>query len=260
MIENRKPVESLRAGSLKVEIYSNSEAAGISAAQHAALMIANIAEAHGSIGIIFATGASQINVLRALTEFPGLPWQRVTGFHMDEYENLPRDHPASFRRYLQERLVSRVPMKEFHAIDADRNDLRALCSEYAKKLRAAGPRLCLLGIGENGHLAFNDPPVADFHDPEDVKVVVLDEACKQQQVAEGWFNSIEEVPKRAVTLTIPALLRVPKLIASVPGRRKADIVRRALSEPVSTACPATILRTHPDCTLYLDLDSASKLK
>lgn len=212
----------------------------------------------GDIGIVFATGASQINTLRALTTMPEVPWERVIGFHMDEYVGISPQHPASFRRYLRERLVSRVPMKEFHELDANRPTAE-LCQEYARKMRAANPRLCLMGIGENGHLAFNDPPVADFHDPQDVKVVVLDAECKQQQFAEGWFTSVEEVPERAITLTIPALFRVPQLIASVPGPRKAKIVRRTLTQAISTACPATLLRTHPDCTLYLDRDSASEL-
>ena len=121
------------------------------------------------------------------------------------------------------------------------------------------PQLCLLGIGENGHLAFNDPGLADFNDPEDMKIVALDGECKQQQVAEGWFKSINEVPSQAITLTIPALLRVPKLIVSVPGSRKAKIIDRTLREPISTACPATILRTHPDATVYLDEESAAEL-
>ena len=128
-----------------------------------------------------------------------------------------------------------------------------------RKLRAASPQLCLLGIGENGHLAFNDPAEANFDDPEVIKVVTLDTMCRQQQLAEGWFKSLEEVPERALTLTIPTLFKVPKLIVSVPGIRKATIVRRALEEPISTNFPATILRTHPDATLYLDPESASEL-
>jgi glucosamine-6-phosphate deaminase len=131
--------------------------------------------------------------------------------------------------------------------------------EYVQKLDAASPQLCLLGIGENGHLAFNDPAEAIFDDPAAMKVVTLDVACRQQQLAEGWFKSFEEVPERALTLTIPTILKVPKLIVSVPGGRKAQSVRRTLGEPISTACPATILRTHPDVTLYLDRDSASEL-
>jgi glucosamine-6-phosphate deaminase len=150
-------------------------------------------------------------------------------------------------------------MKEFFEIDGSASDPEQVGQEYAEKLRSANPQLCLLGIGENGHLAFNDPPVADFNDSADVRTVHLDAVCRQQQAAEGWFTSVENVPEYAITLTIPALMRVPKLIVSVPGRRKAKIVRRAFEEPVSTDCPATILRTHPDVTIYLDVQSADEL-
>ncbi|MHB1023934.1 MAG: 6-phosphogluconolactonase, partial [Acidobacteriaceae bacterium] len=170
------------------------------------------------------------------------------------------DHPASFRGYLRKRLTSRVALKEFNEIDGSVSDLDQLCRDYMNKLRLANPQLCLLGIGENGHLAFNDPPVADFNDPLDVKLVELDAECRQQQLAEGWFKSLEEIPNRAVTLTIPALLRVPRLIVSVPGPRKAKIVRRALVESISTDCPATILRTHPNATLYLDAESSAQIE
>jgi glucosamine-6-phosphate deaminase len=150
-------------------------------------------------------------------------------------------------------------MREFFEIDGSSLDLDRVRREYVRELNVAEPQLCLLGIGENGHLAFNDPSEADFEDPEAMKVVTLDAACRQQQLAEGWFPSFEEVPKQALTLTIPTMLKVPKLIVSVPGRRKAQSVRRTLEDPISTACPATILRTHPDVTLYLDKESASEL-
>jgi glucosamine-6-phosphate deaminase len=211
------------------------------------------------VGVIFATGASQLETLNALTGIPDLPWDHVAGFHMDEYVGLPSDHPASFRRYLRENLTSRVHLAEFHEIDGTVPDSELMCSEYAAMLRSRDPQLCLLGIGENGHLAFNDPAEANFSDPVDMKIVTLDTVCRQQQVAEGWFSSLEEVPPRAMTLTIPTLLRVPKLIASVPGSRKARIVRRTIEEPISTACPATIFRTHPDVTVYLDPESAAEL-
>jgi len=150
-------------------------------------------------------------------------------------------------------------MQSFQEIDGTAPDANAVCRHYAELLRAVNAQLCLLGVGENGHLAFMDPAVADFDDPQDVKVVTLDAECRAQQVAEGWFNNLEEVPISAISVTIPAILRVPKLIVSVPGARKAAIVRRTLEEAISTSCPATILRTHPDATLYLDQDSASEL-
>jgi len=165
----------------------------------------------------------------------------------------------SFRRYLRERLTNKVSMKEFFEIGGNAADPQQACISYAEKVRSVDPQICLLGIGENGHLAFNDPAVADFTDPQDVKVVHLDEVCRQQQAAEGWFESVDEVAADAITLTIPIVLRVPKLIVSVPGSRKAEIMRRTFWDPISTACPATILRTHPDVTVYLDADSARYL-
>lgn len=249
----------LRAGRVKVAIYGSGREAGMAAASAAALAMMELAATQETIGVIFATGASQLETLHALTGIRGLPWNKVCGFHMDEYVGIAADHPASFRRYLRERLTQNVAMKEFHEIDGSAPDPERTGREYGARLCAANPQLCLLGIGENGHLAFNDPAVADFNDPLDMKIVVLDPVCRQQQVAEGWFASFEEVAQSALTLTIPVLLRVPRLIVSVPGRRKAQIVRRALEEPIGTECPATILRTHPDVTLYLDADSASEL-
>lgn len=252
-------IDRFRIDRLKIEVYQDARSAGDAAAEDAAAILQQLAkDSAGDIGVIFATGASQINVLEALTSLPNIPWNRVIGFHMDEYVAMPPDHSASFRRYMRKRLTSRVAIKTFHEIDAT-GDLDTLCKTYADMLDQANPQLCLLGIGENGHLAFNDPPVADFHDPFRMKVVALDDACKQQQFGEGWFERLEDVPRRAVTLTIPTLFRVPRLIASVPGPRKAHIVYRSLTEPITTDCPATLLRTHPDCTVYLDRESASEL-
>lgn len=259
MSEGTIQTKHFRAGLLKVEVHPSRAAAGVAAAHAAATALAGLVAMRDSIGVIFATGASQFATLAALTSMDSLPWNKVLGFHMDEYVGIPADHPASFRRYLNERLVSKVRMNEFFQMDGSASDPKNTAQEYAERLRAADPQLCLLGIGENGHLAFNDPDVADFDDPVDAKIVRLDDVCRQQQAAEGWFGSIDEVVEYAITLTIPTLMRVPKLIASVPGIRKAAIVRRALYEPISTACPATILRTHPDVTVYLDPESASAL-
>lgn len=253
-------MQSFQVENLKIEIHASRGDAGTAAAEAAATELKRLGQIQESISVIFATGASQLNTLRALIEIPGLPWNRVRGFHMDEYVGISADSVASFRYYMRHELTQQVPMRSFHEVDGNAEDLEQFCLEYADALSAANPRLCLLGIGENGHLAFNDPDVADFNDPEDVKIVTLDEECKQQQVAEKWFQTIEDVPSRAVTLTIPTLLRVPKLIVSVPGSRKARIVQRALYEPISTACPATILRAHSDATVYLDQESAAELK
>jgi glucosamine-6-phosphate deaminase len=257
-VKGELQVNMLTVGKLKVEVCKNSGAAAFSAAVAAAKAIQALADEQETVAVIFATGASQIDTLAALTEMPAVPWHRVIGFHMDEYLNLDLNHLASFRRYLRERLTCKVKMKEFCEIDGNAPDPGRFAREYAAKLQAADPKLCLLGIGENGHLAFNDPSVANFDDPLDAKIVHLDAVCRAQQVAEGWFQTVEEVPTSAISLTVPMLMRVPKLVISVPGGRKAEIVRRTLSEPITPACPATILRTHPDATLYLDLDSAAK--
>lgn len=246
-------------GTVKVRVYPTAKAAGQAAAETVAAAMREVGAERNFIGMIFATGASQIDTLHALTSIPDLPWEKVHGFHMDEYIGIDENHPASFRRYLREKLTSRVPMGAFHAMDGSGADLETVRREYLEKLSAADPQICLLGIGENGHLAFNDPHEADFDDPEPMKIVTLDRACREQQLAEGWFPSFEQVPQQALTLTIPTLLKVPKLVASVPGKRKAASVRRALRGPISVACPATILRTHPDVTICLDADSASEL-
>jgi glucosamine-6-phosphate deaminase len=248
------------AGTIKLRIHPNRKSAGEAAARAAADELQRLAKLGKNIAVIFATGASQFDTLGALTSLPGLPWDRVVGFHLDEYVGLDENHPASFRRYLREKLTSLVPMRKFHEIDGMAGDLDAVRREYVTALQAANPQLCLLGIGENGHLAFNDPAEADFNDPEAMKVVTLDRQCREQQAAEGWFPGWEEVPQRALTLTIPTLFRVPKLIVSVPGKRKAEAVRRTLYDPITTGWPSTLLRTHPDVTIYLDTDSAAELK
>jgi glucosamine-6-phosphate deaminase len=249
----------LRAGTMKLEVHPNRRAASAAAAKAAALALDELGKRSYPVGVIFATGASQIDTLDELTATAGLPWDRVCGFHMDDYIGLATDHPASFQHYLREKLTDKVPIRQFFNIDGNDPDTEQTCLNYTAKLRSANPQLCLLGIGENGHLAFNDPELADFEDPLDVKVVHLDTVCRKQQAAEGWFNNFREVPEHAITLTIPALFRVPKLVVSVLGSRKADIMRRTLEAPISTECPATILRTHPDVTLYLDQESAASL-
>jgi len=252
-------VTRFRVGTINLEIYRTGRAAGEAAAQAAVGELRRLARSSKDIGVIFATGASQLDTLETLTSIPGLPWEHVVGFHMDEYVGLDENHPASFRRYLREKLTRRVAMRKFFEMDGNPEGIESFAASYIRSLTEANPALCLLGIGENGHLAFNDPGEADFNDPLPIKVVTLDDACRRQQVSEGWFASPQEVPKQALTLTIPTLFRVPKLIVSVPGSRKATAVRRTLEDPISTDCPSTLLRTHPDVTLYLDVDSAAAL-
>jgi glucosamine-6-phosphate deaminase len=252
-------VKQFQVGTLKVEVHPCAKSLGAAAARAVAEGMKESGRTREIIGIIFATGASQLDILEALTKMEDLPWTRVCGFHMDEYIGLPPNHAASVRGYLREKLTQKVQMKQFFEVDGTAPDPEWVCRDYAKKLRSCDPQLCLLGIGENGHLAFNDPALADFHDPLDVKVVQLDAVCRQQQAAEGWFKTLKEVPESAITITIPALLRVPRLIVSVPGKRKAKIMERTLRDTISTDCPATILRTHPNVTVYLDQDAASEL-
>lgn len=259
MSTDNDEVGGFKVGKLKVKVYTDRRAAGKAAASAAANTMQRLATEHANFGVIFATGASQLETLRELVTLSNVPWGRVNGFHMDEYHGISPDHPASFRRYMREQLTERVQIGRFYEIDGSTSDPDLECQQYAEKLREYDPQLCLLGIGENGHLAFNDPGEADFNDPEDMKVVHLDAACREQQVAEGWFSDPESVPKEALTLTIPTLLRVPRLVVSVPGKRKAAIMKRTLEDPVSTDCPATILRNHPDVTLYLDREAASEL-
>lgn len=252
--------KKFRVGTLKFEVHESREAAGRAAALAAAEEMKRLAASRGELSVIFATGASQLSMLSELTALPGLPWDRTTGFHLDEYEGISAHHPASFRRYLREHLAQLVPMKQFHEIDGSAADTELECRSYAAGLKAALPELCVLGVGENGHLAFNEPFDADFDDPVDVRLVRLDKECRKQQVAEGWFPNLEAVPERAMTVTIPALFRVPKLIVSVPGSRKARIMRRLVEDAISKACPATVLKTHPDATVYLDQESSSELE
>jgi glucosamine-6-phosphate deaminase len=253
-------VKLITVDRLKIEIHQDTASAGNAAAQATARAFQELKQKNERLAVIFATGASQLATLDALIARADVSWKEIEGFHLDEYAGISENHPASFRRYLRERLTQRVPMGKFFEIQGDAPDPEMICSQYAQRLQAAQPRLCLLGIGENGHLAFNDPAEADFEDPLDVKMVTLDTECRQQQVAEGWFSGLEEVPSQAITVTIPALMRVPRLIVSVPGPRKAAVMRRTVEEAISTTCPATILRRHPDVTVYLDRDSASELE
>jgi len=246
---------------LHVRVLPDGRALGAAAAAHAATVLCDAIAARGVAHAMFATGNSQLAFLGALVDEravdePAVDWTNVVGFHMDEYVGIAADHPASFRRYLRERLVTRVPFRAFHYVEGDAPDPGAECARYARLLREHPLDLCCLGIGENGHLAFNAPPVADFENPLDVKVVTLDDACRRQQVGEGHFPDVDAVPSEAITVTIPALLRAATVLAIVPEARKREPVRRALEGPVTTACPASILREQPHATLYLDADSA----
>ena len=229
------------------------------AADAAATALTASITARGAANVMFASGLSQLAFLDELTTRAAIDWTRVTGFHMDEYIGIPGTNPNSFARYMRERIVARVHPGTFHYLDGVASDPAAECARYGELVAQHPLDLCCLGIGENGHLAFNDPPVADFTDAYRVKIVALDDACKRQQVREGHFPTVDAVPPRAMTVTIPALLSAGTVLAIVPEVRKARAVRDALEGPVSTACPASILQQTAHATLYLDRDSASLL-
>ena len=211
----------------------------------------------GRANIIVATGASQFEVFAALVEAKGIDWPKVVGFHLDEYLGLPMTHPASFRRYLKERLVDRVPIGAFHYIDGE-TDPEAECRRVGELISAAPIDVALVGIGENGHLAFNDPP-ADFQTERPYLVVDLDEACRRQQLGEGWFPTFDDVPRQAVSMSIRQIMKSRSIICSVPDRRKAEAVRAAVEGPVTPQVPASILQQHPQAALYVDQPAAELL-
>ena len=207
-----------------------------------------------AVRMVFAAAPSQADTLDALRRAPGIDWSRVTAFHMDDYIGLPPDAPERFAAWLDDHVFTRLPFAAVHRIVPE-PDPAAAAAAYARLLGEGPLDIVCLGIGVNGHIAFNDPPVADFNDPLDVKVVELDEACRQQQVDDECFPTLADVPLRAITLTIPLLMRGRQLFCVVPGRGKRDAVAAALAGPIATSCPASILRTHPDCALYLDPES-----
>jgi glucosamine-6-phosphate deaminase len=236
---------------------STSELAAASAARAAESLRGALAR-QDRARVVAATGASQIEFLEVLVATEGIDWARVEIFHLDEYIGLPREHPASFRRYLEERLVRPVRPAAFHAIDGEARDPRAECRRLGTLIREAPVDVAFVGIGENGHLAFNDPP-ADFETREPYLVVALDEACRRQQLGEGWFSSLEDVPTRAISMSVRQILEAREIVASVPDARKAVAARDCLEGEVTPAHPASILQTHPRATVHLDSGSASLL-
>lgn len=254
----REPLER-RVDDLRVRVHRDTGALAHMAAEEAAACLRDAVRARGVAHAMFATGNSQVQFVDALVRSPAdVPWPDVVVFHMDEYVGVGPAHPAGFQRWIRERIADRAHPGRVHYLDGQA-DPGEECRRYAELLRSHPLDLCCLGIGENGHLAFNDPPVADFDDPVDVKMVALDMDCRLQQVHEGHFPAVDAVPTHAVTVTIPALLRAGVVLAIVPEARKAEPVRAALTGPVSTACPASVLRRQANVTLHLDPDSARLL-
>jgi glucosamine-6-phosphate deaminase len=232
---------------------------GQRAGHRAAALLRQTLDRGGQATLVVATGASQFATIDALVSAPGIAWDRVTAFHLDEYVGIPADHPASFRRYLRERFASRLPtLAAFHEVGGDAGDAEAECARLGGLLAGRMVDVGLIGIGENGHLAFNDPP-ADFTTTATYHVVALDDACRRQQVGEGWFPSLAAVPTTAISMTVPAIMRFTAIVCSVPDARKAAAVAAAVGGPLTPRCPASILRNHPDCTLFLDRASAAGL-
>jgi len=246
--------------SLHVAVFDDLPSLARAAAADAAAELRSAVADRGEASVMLATGNSQLAFLAELVQIGDIPWNRVRAFHMDEYVGLPATHPASFQRYMRERVAAKLPVKEFHYLNGDTGDARAEAHRYEELLRAHPLDLTCCGIGENGHLAFNDPPVADFDDPRTVKVVPLDPASRQQQVGEGHFATLDVVPTHAITVTIPALVSARRVLAIVPEARKAAPVHAALYGPISTACPASFLRRQQHATLYLDAESAAGLE
>jgi glucosamine-6-phosphate deaminase len=244
---------------MTISIHHDTQALGEAAARHAAAAISAAIGEHGDARVIAATGASQFTFLDALRREPRVEWRRVTFFHLDEYVGLPDTHPASFRRYLRDRIVGPLNPQHFEFVDGTSADPLKECLRLETLIRQRPIDVAFVGIGENGHLAFNDPP-ADFTTPRAYLVVDLDEPCRRQQVGEGWFASIADVPRRAISMSIPQILQSREVLAIVPDKRKAPAVHECFDAAMSPQHPASALQQHPNVTLFLDRDSASLLE
>lgn len=252
-------VSQRTSGHSEIKVFTSKEAVGAAAAEAAAASLQRALQVRQKARLIVATGNSQLETVKSLAQFPNIDWSRIEVFHMDEYAGIPSVHPASFRRWIKEKLADVVHPGQVHYIEGDAVDPQEECARYGGLLSGAPIDVCLLGIGENGHLAFNDPHTADFNDPMVMKFVTLDDMSRRQQVGEGHFPRLADVPTRALTLTIPTLMKSEHIVCSVPERRKAEAVRNALQGPITPRCPASLLRTHPRAGIYLDVDSASRL-
>jgi glucosamine-6-phosphate deaminase len=240
-----------------IKVLQHSSELGRAAADAAAGALRDAIASRGRARIIAATGTSQFHFLKELTAAPGIDWKRVEMFHLDEYVGLPITHGASFRKYLLERLIQPAGIVRYHLLDGE-GDVASVCRRVGAEINAAPIDVAFVGIGENGHLAFNDPP-ADFATEEPYLIVKLDEICRRQQVGEGWFKSLADVPQQAISMSIAQILKARKILCIVPESRKARAVQACLEGEITPAAPASILRTHPDVTFFLDPDSASLL-
>src|ERR1700686_3766582 len=241
-----------------LKVFDDKVTLGRAAAEQAATAIRRAMSERGKARIIAATAASQLEFLDALTKAPGIDWTQVEAFHLDEYIGLPITHPGSFRKMLMTELIKKTGITHYHLLEGDPPDPPAAVQEASKQLASAPIDVAFLGIGENGHIAFNDPP-ADFHTEEPYIIVNLDEACRRQQVGEAWFANISQVPKRAISMSARQILKAKEILAVVPDRRKAPAVKLCFEGKINPMAPASILRRHPNATVYLDKNSASML-
>ena len=248
----------IRYTAMRVRTFETRRDMARGAAADAAAAIERAISANGRARIIAATGASQFEFLEELTSTPGLDWSKVVLFHLDEYVGLPIEHPASFRNYLLDRLITKTGLQDYILLDGEAPDIGEVCRLAGEALNSRPVDVAFVGIGENGHLAFNDPP-ANFQTEEPYLVVELDEACRRQQVGEGWFRSIGEVPRHAISMSIRQILKAREILCIVPDARKAVPVRAALQGPVTPDVPASALREHGNVTMYLDSESATLL-
>lgn len=249
----------IKKDNLKIEVYSSRKEMGQAAAKDVYAAIAEILERQSEVNVVFAAAPSQKDLYEGLLALD-IPWSKINALHMDEYIGITDDRPQSFRNYLKKNLFGNVPLKTIHYMQGESRDTEEECVRYTRLLTDHKPDIVCMGIGENTHIAFNDPPVADFNDPKLVKKVELEEMCRQQQVNDGCFPTIEEVPTHALTLTIPTLVSAPYIFCIVPGPTKAQAVYQTLHEEISEKFPSTILRRHTQAKLYLDKDSSRLLE
>lgn len=242
---------------MQIRIFDDKSSLSRAAAEQAASSLQSAIRESGRVRLVAATGASQFEFLDALTAMSGIDWPQVELFHLDEYVGLPATHPASFRKYLMDRLISKTGITRYNLLAAE-DDPQGVARRVGEALNAAPVDIAFVGIGENGHLAFNDPP-ADFAADEPYLIVNLDEACRQQQVNEGWFGRLSEVPAQAISMSVRQILRAKEIVAVVPDARKAQAVKSCFEGQISPLAPASILRSHANATIFLDKDSAALL-
>ncbi len=254
-------LDTIKKDKLTAKIFATRDEMGKDAATDIATALRELLAKKSEVNVIFAAAPSQNDTLGYLIKEPGIDWTRVNAFHMDEYIGLPADHPAGFGNYLREHIFSHLPFASVNYIDCSAVDAEAECERYSALLKKYPTDIVVMGVGENGHIAFNDPPVADFTDPKLVKPVPLDEICRNQQVNDGCFEKIDDVPTHALTLTVPALFSAAHLFCSVPCATKAEAIREMLTtDKIDEHCPAAILRLHDSATLYCDAESSALVR